>query len=364
MPPSPVEIPLMGVVHAFEDRLFIVLATFDAGDRLDAQIESIRAQTHEQWQLIARDDGSSDDTRDRLARWAARDARITILSDELGHLDAGTNFSVLLDRAVEEGAEWIALSDQDDVWLPHKLDVQLERARQVGATRTGPILIHSDLEVVGEHLEPMHPSLLSFQGIRHEPDAPLQTLLIQNFVTGCSVLVNRALLEVALPIPAGAIMHDWWLALCAAACGRIEFVPDVTVRYRQHASSQIGAKHYGDSIRKLLGRTLRLRRHPFDELIETIEQARALESRLAACTCASADRPAIERAHELVRGYLALYQPGVSRMSRMLGVQRLGVARQDRIRDVAFKLKLLTTAIQLPPPSHEGPAAQPSARMR
>ncbi len=89
----------MGASRNFEDEIWIVLASFDAGEFIDPQIESILAQTHKHWRLLIRDDGSRDDTARRLAAWASREPRITVLSDRRGRLGTSPNFSVLLESA-------------------------------------------------------------------------------------------------------------------------------------------------------------------------------------------------------------------------------------------------------------------------
>ena len=131
------------------------------------------------------------------------------------------SYSRLLERALDEGADWVALCDQDDWWLPQKLERLVERAEELDSE--APWLLHSDLSVVGPDLELRHRSLFASMGLRHEAEHALQVLLVQNFVTGCSAFVSRGLLEAALPVPASCVMHDWWLALCAAAEGRIAF---------------------------------------------------------------------------------------------------------------------------------------------
>ncbi len=331
-----------------EDEIWIVLAAFDACEFIDPQIESILAQTHQRWRLLIRDDGSRDDTAHRVAAWASRDSRITVLSDRRGRLGTCANFSLLLGSALTRGARWVAIADQDDVWLPAKLERQLARVEELGLRSDRPALVHGDLAVVGPDLAPIEHSLLRFQGLRHEGGWPLPTLLIQNFVTGCTCLASRSLLELALPIPDGVVMHDWWLALCAASTGTIDFVPDATVLYRQHTASQIGAKDYWRSVVDLLARTLRLRSLFHDALLETIEQARALETRLSQRQASGRDSETQRRALSLVSRYLALHKPTVGRVSRVLGLRRLGVRRQDWLRDATLKVKHLTVPLHLP----------------
>lgn len=350
----------MGASHDVESEIWIVLATFDAGAFIDPQIESILAQTHERWRLLIRDDGSGDGTARRLAEWATRDPRITVLSDRRGRLGTSANFSLLLETAQARGAPWVAIADQDDVWLPTKLTRQLGRVEELGLRSDRPVLVHTDLEVVGPDLAPIEGSLLRFQGLRHEEGWPLPTLLLQNFVTGCTCLASRSLLELALPIPDDAVMHDWWIALCAASAGTIDFVPEATVRYRQHAASQIGAKDYWRSVVGLLGRRLRFRRLSYDELLDTIRQARALAWRLSERQASGGDSEVQHRSLSFVSRYLALYEPSVGRLSRVLGLRQLGVRRQDWLRDATLKLKLLTVPLHVPSKLGEGSGKSPA----
>jgi len=105
-----------------------------------------------------------------------------------------------------------------------------------------PLLVHGDLQVVDAGLKLISSSFMQYQGIAHEDDG-LQTLLLSNFVTGCTCLLNRQLAELALPVPQAAIVHDWWMALCAASAGHIGYIAEPLVKYRQHGANAIGAKN-------------------------------------------------------------------------------------------------------------------------
>jgi glycosyl transferase family 2 len=221
----------------------IVLSTYNGGAYLAEQIESIRAQTEANWRLYVRDDGSSDDTREQIARFAARDARIVVVSDGAGNLGAPVSFGALLSHAFARGEAYVFLSDQDDVWLPDKaarmLRVAIEQESRAGAHF--PLLVHSDLRVVSTDLDVVHPSFFELQQLDPHEDTRPTRLLFRNAVTGCATLVNRALLQRALPFPRVA-MHDWWLAQCAALFGHIAFVAEPTVLYRQHDTNVFGAR--------------------------------------------------------------------------------------------------------------------------
>lgn len=224
-------------------QIIIVLATCNGGRFLREQVRSIQQQTERRWSLLIRDDGSQDDTREILRQLARDDARIHLLEEGGERLGPAGNFGRLMERACERGAECVLCADQDDVWHAEKLATQLQalRAAESQAAPGTRILVHSDLEVVDAALRPINSSLLAHLRLNPQVDQPLRTLLVQNFVTGCTLLVNRPLLEFALPLPCDGAMHDWWLAQCAAAAGRIVYLPQALVRYRQHGGNRVGA---------------------------------------------------------------------------------------------------------------------------
>jgi rhamnosyltransferase len=223
--------------------VLIVLSSYNGASHIGDQIESIRRQSFREWSLLVRDDGSSDATLEIVHRFAQADGRISLLSDGRGNLGAVASFGALLEHALSRQAAYVVLSDQDDVWRPEKLERQLELLRAHEASRGAghPTLVHSDLAVVDRDLRPIHPSFLRHQRLEHVANDPLRRLLLQNFVTGCTVMLNRALLELAVPVPP-VVMHDWWLAQCAAALGSLLFLPEATVLYRQHGANLLGSR--------------------------------------------------------------------------------------------------------------------------
>jgi rhamnosyltransferase len=283
-------------------------------------VRSLQAQDHAGWRLLARDDGSTDGTPALLARLAREEPRLTVL-DAPGRLGVVGNFGALLEAARRAGADYVLPCDQDDEWRPDKLSraLALMAGLEERHGRATPLLVHSDLEVVDRELRPLHPSFLAFQGLRHEGEDPLRVLLVQNFVTGCASLLNRALLELALPIPARCIMHDWWVAQCAAARGAIGFLPDATVRYRQHAANQVGAAGAFGNLNVLHARGRRRFATSWRVAAQTVVQAGDLEARLRERGGASPEVLA------LVGGFARL--AGQGPVTRLLAMRRLAVRR-------------------------------------
>ena len=226
----------------------VLMAVYNGARFLESQVASILAQSYSQIRLYVRDDGSTDGSVDILRAMVEQySGRIILLQDEEKHLGVIGNFHRLL-QAVErtDSEPYIMLADQDDIWFTDKVAVTLQEMRQTErwAGRETPILIHTDLCVTNERLEILDPSFWHYQHLEPGHD-DLRQLCMQNMVTGCTVMMNRALLRKALPIPEGVLMHDWWLGLVAAAFGEIRFIPRATMFYRQHGNNDTGAKKFG-----------------------------------------------------------------------------------------------------------------------
>ena len=219
----------------------ILLSTYNGGRFLEEQLHSIESQTHGAWRVIARDDGSTDETRALLADFQTRHPmKVEFMGDSGLRLGAISSFHRLLQHST---AEYALFCDQDDVWRATKIE-QLLSLAQMHECDGAPLLVHSDLEVVDQNLRPLAASFWHYQFI-NPANCQCSRLLVQNVVTGCACLFNAALRRAALPVPPEAIMHDWWLALVAAVVGKIHWTGETTVRYRQHASNDTGAKHWG-----------------------------------------------------------------------------------------------------------------------
>src|SRR6476659_8750631 len=315
-------------------KIVILLAAYNGAELVAEQIGSIQRQTISNWTLFVRDDDSDDNTRDVLKKFAAEDKRLRYIHDTKGRLGAARNFGELMRVALEEGADAIFFSDQDDIWLPHKIARQLqslqEMERQYGPGT--PLLCYSDLEVVDEELHQIHPSFMRYEKLRHESHNPLHVLLTQNLVTGCAVVINRDLLEFVTPIPHEVILHDWWLAICAAACGRIGYIDEPLVQYRQHSTNQIGAL----TLNRLVNLSA-VRKHLSniqDYMLGPIGQAKVLGERsiIKRINCAG-------ESLELLDDFVSCLGQGV--MQRLWTIYRSPLRRQGPWRKLLLFLRLL-----------------------
>lgn len=220
----------------------ILLAVYNAETYLKQQLESVYNQTHRDWHLIIGDDCSSDNSAGILAvEEQLHRPQVRILESGGANLGASQNFARLMAHST---SPYLMLCDQDDVWLPDKVEATLAKMKEMEGVygKDTPILVHTDLKVVDESLRVVSDSLWKYQLSDPVGGSSLNRLLLQNVATGCTVMINRPLLDLALPIPEKAVMHDWWLALVASAFGKIGHIDKATILYRQHGANDTGAK--------------------------------------------------------------------------------------------------------------------------
>lgn len=262
--------------------VFIVLATRNGATYVAEQIESIRHQSLSDWTLLIRDDGSTDETPRLVREMAAADRRIRLVDDGGECLGAAQNFGRLLQQAYDLGAQYVFFADQDDVWLPDKLRRQLSRMQDAEAGAQGrlPQLVYSDLTVVDPQRQVVHPSFLRASRLHYRTEEPWKTLLGRSFVLGCACLINRPLMEFALPLPAAAVMHDWWVTLCAAYVGRISLLADPMILYRRHGSNTSGPAGFWDGLNPLRHSWQKRWQAGTANFRQSLAQAQALHERL------------------------------------------------------------------------------------
>ena len=220
--------------------LAILLATYNGEKYLREQLDSILSQTFKNWELYIHDDASSDSTPAIISDYASLFPQKIHVLNSPATGSAKDNFMFLMNNI---DSPYIAFCDQDDYWHPDKLEKSLSEMHDVenelGADI--PVLVFSELSVVDEHLQPICDTLSAFQNLDCTR-TNFEKLLLQNVATGCTVVINRALLTLArTENTSGIVMHDWWCALVASRFGVISFISEPLVDYRQHSSNSVGA---------------------------------------------------------------------------------------------------------------------------
>lgn len=228
----------------------VLLAAFNGASFIREQLDSILNQTIPGIRILVSDDGSTDNTREILrdyeqrypgqvvCRHRVKEGKYRNRSEKIPN--PAMNFFWLMSQTE---ADYVLLSDQDDVWDPRKTEKLLERMKRI--ERAGmPVLIFSDMEVTDAGLRQISPSFFSYNGCNpHRTSLP--RLLVENPVTGGALMMNRSLVKLAAKVPGACFMHDWWIALCASCFGKISCVREPLSRYRQHAHNTLGARKTG-----------------------------------------------------------------------------------------------------------------------
>ncbi len=306
------------------------MGTYNGSAYIADQLSSIQAQTWQNWELLVRDDGSSDDTCEIVRAAASRDPRIRLIEATRSGGSARTNFGTLMQIARDADVHYFCLADQDDIWDAGKTEKLFERmldAESASGPHT-PVLVHCDLRVVDRDRKLIAASFAARQGIDPARRDSARLLLVQNTVTGCACMFNRALLEVATPLPDSEILHDWWLALNAATFGRIGFVASPLVSYRHHADNVRGARGYWRTMFPAPGQWRLSGRRFTAKVAATFEQARAVCVHMQTCTSGR------EETRDLVREYVHIVDRHP--LARPLVLVRHGFLPQGLVRKLYY----------------------------
>lgn len=260
----------------------ILLATYQGAPYLEEQLDSIFNQTYTNFHLWIRDDDSSDQTPAILQKWVQNYPEKITLIPTTQRLGIKGNFSELMQWS---RSPYIVFADQDDQWHPTKIEESLALMVKNEAIygQETPLLVHTDLIVADQNLEILSHSFWNYSRINPSTANSLNRLLTHNVITGCTMLINKSLLQLAMPIPQKAMMHDWWIGLVASAFGHIDFLSKPTLFYRQHGKNDTGAKNWRSPTTYLLyaKKSLQLlgRKELRHRLLKTIDQSREFLNR-------------------------------------------------------------------------------------
>ncbi len=257
-------------------RVSVALCTYNGEKFIAQQLSSILGQSRPVDEIVVSDDASTDGTieiaRRLLSGHSAPSLKILQNTSALG---VTANFERAMAACT---GEFICLSDQDDIWMPDRVELALERFRE----RPELQLVHSNAELVNEQGDSLGEDLFRAIGFsrlekkRIREGHALKVLLRRNVVTGATVMIRRELFEHSRPFPAPWV-HDEWLAVIAGFRGQIDYLDQRLISYRQHESNQIGAGSLGLGDR--LGKLAEGRRSRNERLLS---RARSLAGRFEA----------------------------------------------------------------------------------
>ena len=228
------------------DTIGIILCTYNGEKYIARQIESILNQTDKNWHLIISDDASSDGTVEILRHYRDENPdKIELIIRKDGFRSACKHFLRMIYTQCPK-YDYIMCADQDDIWKSDKVEIS-RRLMHKAEKKYGsdmPILIHTDSNVVDEDENVIAHSFLRYQNANPKNNT-LNHLLVQNIVTGASMIINKPLSSLLDPPPENVYMHDAWMALIASCFGVILYSDRKTYMYRQHESNFLGANKAG-----------------------------------------------------------------------------------------------------------------------
>ncbi len=207
-------------------RIEVLLATHNGEKFIREFLESLANQNGVEVDLVVSDDNSSDSTIQIVSSFAKSFRSLTILSGP--DLGAKSNFAFLIQNS---NSDFSAFADQDDIWLENHLR---DAVSQLIPHVSTPALVFSK---VLEFSESLHDR--KWPNIKTNPN--LSMLLTENLARGCTIVLNRGLINMLKHSDfTGVYMHDWWAVLVAKTCGVVEFIENPSVRYRIHDGNAIG----------------------------------------------------------------------------------------------------------------------------
>lgn len=230
-----------------EEKIDVLMATYNGEKFVANQIESILNQTYKNINLIISDDCSNDRTRGILKEYEEKDSRVKVYYQEnnLGYIK---NFEFLLKQVQ---SNYYALSDQDDIWTPEKIEVSYNTLKQKKVD-----MVFGDLEVVDKDLKTRYESFGDFMLLNRKIEKCKNSYkmnYLYNCVTGCTILAKKETLEYILPIPneSKRVAHDHWIALMVSLNGKLAYIKEKYIKYRQHGDNQIGTDKISHKFKKL-----------------------------------------------------------------------------------------------------------------
>jgi len=223
-------------------KIDILMATYNGEKYLVEQLDSIINQTYRNWNLLIRDDNSTDKTLEIIQNYHKKDKRIKILKDNKGNLGIVQNFEELLKSSE---SEFIMFSDQDDIWVKNKLDMYLKMIEKI---KNKGFMIHSDAILFDKNKSNiLKDTFISKKAINRG----LENVFFNYFVQGATILISKEIKNFILPFPKEVYLHDRYIHLISELFFERIFINKALIYYRQHGDNQIGAKN---TIRELLSK--------------------------------------------------------------------------------------------------------------
>ena len=228
------------------------MSVFNEEEYLEEMLDSLLAQTYTDWRLIVRNNGSTDATEEILKSFKYKfPNKILLIDGTKNILPVYQSFSEALNFSE---SEYVMFADGDDVWLKDKISKSLEHLISIeeNYSKKTPILVFTDLNITDKSLNIISTSMWNYQSLNPE-NTSLNRMIIHNVACGNTFIFNKALSDKIYPIPEDGIMHDRWTALIATSFGKISYIKNSTMLYRQHGENTCGSETISSQLLKYLG---------------------------------------------------------------------------------------------------------------
>ncbi len=220
----------------------ILLPLYNGERYLSQQLDSIFGQSYKNWRLLVRDDGSTDNSVAIIKEYISKyPKKIVLIEDQYGNKGTTGCINIILGYVC---SGYFMFCDQDDIWEPNKIEVTMKEMNKLEIQFPGkPLLVCSDACCIDGNGNTICSSFFSSQKFIDATDN-VHKLLALNVVQGSTELMNKKAKEVIYPIPNG-LYHDWWTAVNVVFYGKVYYIHQPLMRYRQHNSNVVGALNVG-----------------------------------------------------------------------------------------------------------------------
>lgn len=218
-----------------QDKVAILLSVYNGAKYIGDQINSIINQTHTQWTLYIRDDGSKDNSMEIIQDYVKKDNRIKLVDENGTNVGYNKSQEILLSGINEK---YIVFCDQDDVFFPEKTERSLEKLKQIETSAELPALVHTEAQVVDSKLNLIKDTFIGKHGAIHG----LNGIIFANCVSGSSMMINQNLKNIVLDTMSKIKFDllDYHIAIMSELVGVRAFIQEPLLKYRQHESNAVG----------------------------------------------------------------------------------------------------------------------------
>lgn len=216
----------------------ILLSTYNGERYLEEQIESILKQDFSDLKIFIRDDGSTDSTVSIIQHYESLYSNIYFLKED-NNLGAAMSFMSLLKRV---SSDYYMFCDQDDIWHKNKVSKSISKIIDVEQKQTMPVLVFSNAKVVNDKLDIINGSFWNYN--RVSPKIILTSskfINVFNCSPGCTMIFNNELKKCLTDYDENIVMHDWYIMIKALQNGKVDFINESLMSYRQHSNNTVGA---------------------------------------------------------------------------------------------------------------------------